>query len=1001
MTSSSERSTILTDLARRGFSDLAAADALFHELEELVGLPLVELTRGSARAADADAALGGIVRVARRAAGPVRDVLVHERGRDAVWALLGASDGFSDFYLRHPDEIVHLVDAGSRLPSQGELLSEMLAAVDVVDGFASAGTDAEWVALRVRYRRLIAAIAVYDLLSDDPVQAVKDVAEKLADAAGAALEASLAVARTRVSGGGAGLGLFPREQVAGTQLAIIGMGKAGARELNYVSDVDVIFVGGASERDTGAWGESRVIDIATRLAVQTMRGISGTEIEPPLWEVDPNLRPEGKQGALVRTLSSHLAYYERWAKSWEFQALLKARPLAGDVELGQAYVDAVQPKVWTSSGRENFVESVQRMRERVTDNIPRDQIALQIKLGPGGIRDIEFTVQLLQLVHGLSDASIRQRSTLDAIDALVSEGYIGRPEAAKFERDYRMLRLMEHRLQLRGLRRTHLMPNTPDGLRVLARATGLAPSGAALTQVWEGIKREVREIHVRLFYRPLLSAVAALPEAQRSLSTAQAHDRLAAIGFRDPVGALRHMAALTTGLSRKATIQRHLMPVMIQWFADGADPDYGLLAFRRISERLGETPWFLRMLRDSSAAAESLTTVLSGSRYIGELMEWIPEASAWLDDEEQLRPRRGVLLQQEARAIQARHESVEDAVRAVRAIRRREILRTAMGGLLDVQSIEDVAASLTTITETTIQATLRAIRRERVPDDAGDFDFAVIAMGRFGGAELGFGSDADILYVYRAPDMEPERGHRLALEIVAELRRRSEDFRLPLDLDADLRPEGRSGPLARSIDAYAEYYRRWSMSWEAQALLRARGVAGSVNLIRDFTALANSVRYPTAVDPQGLRDIKRIKARVENERLPQGVDRARHLKLGPGTLSDVEWLVQLMQLEHAGRVPGLRTTSTLRALEAAEADGLISSLAAQRLGEAWHLASRLRSANTLWTGKTSDVLPTDRWQLDGIARILGYPPGSATALEERYFATTRRARRIFEKLFYG
>ncbi|MFG6491952.1 bifunctional [glutamine synthetase] adenylyltransferase/[glutamine synthetase]-adenylyl-L-tyrosine phosphorylase [Microbacterium sp. P03] len=1001
MTSSSERSTILTDLARRGFSDLAAADALFHELEELVGLPLVELTRGSARAADADAALGGIVRVARRAAGPVRDVLVHERGRDAVWALLGASDGFSDFYLRHPDEIVHLVDAGSRLPSQGELLSEMLAAVDVVDGFASAGTDAEWVALRVRYRRLIAAIAVYDLLSDDPVQAVKDVAEKLADAAGAALEASLAVARTRVSGGDAGRGLFPREQVAGTQLAIIGMGKAGARELNYVSDVDVIFVGGASERDTEAWGESRVIDIATRLAVQTMRGISGTEIEPPLWEVDPNLRPEGKQGALVRTLSSHLAYYERWAKSWEFQALLKARPLAGDVELGQAYVDAVQPKVWTSSGRENFVESVQRMRERVTDNIPRDQIALQIKLGPGGIRDIEFTVQLLQLVHGLSDASIRQRSTLDAIDALVSEGYIGRPEAAKFERDYRMLRLMEHRLQLRGLRRTHLMPNTPDGLRVLARATGLAPSGAALTQVWEGIKREVREIHVRLFYRPLLSAVAALPEAQRSLSTAQAHDRLAAIGFRDPVGALRHMAALTTGLSRKATIQRHLMPVMIQWFADGADPDYGLLAFRRISERLGETPWFLRMLRDSSAAAESLTTVLSGSRYIGELMEWIPEASAWLDDEEQLRPRRGVLLQQEARAIQARHESVEDAVRAVRAIRRREILRTAMGGLLDVQSIEDVAASLTTITETTIQATLRAIRRERVPDDAGDFDFAVIAMGRFGGAELGFGSDADILYVYRAPDMEPERGHRLALEIVAELRRRSEDFRLPLDLDADLRPEGRSGPLARSIDAYAEYYRRWSMSWEAQALLRARGVAGSVNLIRDFTALANSVRYPTTVDLQGLRDIKRIKARVENERLPQGVDRARHLKLGPGTLSDVEWLVQLMQLEHAGRVPGLRTTSTLRALEAAEADGLISSLAAQRLGEAWHLASRLRSANTLWTGKTSDVLPTDRWQLDGIARILGYPPGSATALEERYFATTRRARRIFEKLFYG
>jgi glutamate-ammonia-ligase adenylyltransferase len=280
-------------------------------------------------------------------------------------------------------------------------------------------------------------------------------------------------------------------------------------------------------------------------------------------------------------------------------------------------------------------------------------------------------------------------------------------------------------------------------------------------------------------------------------------------------------------------------------------------------------------------------------------------------------------------------------------------------------------------------------------------DFSVIAMGRFGGRELGFGSDADVMYVYRPNDVEPQRAHELALRVVAALRTQSEDHRLPLELDADLRPEGRNGPLARSLDAYAAYYDRWSLSWEAQALLRARGVAGSVKLIADFMKIADRVRYPAAVDPQGIREIKRIKARVESERLPQGVDPARHLKLGPGSLSDVEWLVQILQLEHAHRLADLRTTSTIRALRAAQSAGLVSDASAERLAAAWRLASRLRSANTLLSGQTSDVLPADRKKLDGIGRLLEYPPRSATQVEEDYLAATRRARRVFEKLFYG
>jgi len=999
--STSERSQSLTHLARIGFSRLAEAEAELIELEGLLGLERDALTGPASRAADPDAALAAVTRIARRDAVSVRALHADDSGWRALWALLGISAGFADFYLRHPGELAHLVGAGASVPSADELRDALLASVGAVDGFAADAGDSSWVALRVRYRQLLAAIAAYDLMSASPLDEVALVAARLADAAGAALEASLCVARTRISAGESGAGLFPRDQVAGTRLAVIGMGKTGARELNYVSDVDVIFVAGADDPLIETVGESRIVDIATRLAVQTMRGIDGAEIEPPLWEVDANLRPEGKQGALVRTLESHLSYYDRWAKSWEFQALLKARPIAGDVELGEAYVRAVQPKIWTSAARENFVDSVQRMRERVTEHIPAAEVPYQLKLGPGGIRDIEFTVQLLQLVHGLTDDRIHQRGTLPALDALVEQGYIGRAEAATFSHDYRLLRLLEHRMQLKHLRRTHLMPSRPEDLRVLARASGIADSGEKVWQTWETVKREVRDIHVRLFYRPLLSAVASLPEEARSLSPAQAHDRLAAIGFTDPVGALRHIAALTSGLSRGATIQRHLMPVMISWFADGVDPDYGLLAFRRISERLGSTPWFLRMLRDSSGAAERLTRVLSSSRYVGELMEWIPESAAWLDDPDLLQPRSGVALQEEARAIQSRHVTIDDAMRAVRGLRRRELLRIAMSAILGTSTIEEMATALTTVTEVTIQATLRAVRREIVPPQDAALDFSVIAMGRFGGGELGFGSDADVMYVYRPNGVDAQRAHELSLQLVAGLRKHSEDHRVPLDLDAGLRPEGRNGPVARSLAAYGEYYRRWSLSWEAQALLRARGVAGSVKLIRAFTEMADQVRYPASVDPQGLREIKRIKARVENERLPQGADPARHLKLGPGSLSDVEWLVQLMQLEHAHRIAGMRTTSTMAALRAAQSAGVIADSSADRLAEAWRLASRLRSANTLLSGQTSDVLPTDRKKLDGIGRLLGYPPRSATQVEEDYLGTTRRARRVFERLFYG
>ncbi|WP_025157577.1 bifunctional [glutamine synthetase] adenylyltransferase/[glutamine synthetase]-adenylyl-L-tyrosine phosphorylase [Leifsonia aquatica] len=985
----------LTVLARAGFVGLSSVRAQLDELAELTGFPVDDLLPALGAAADPDNALTLALRLLQHA--PVQAARYVPSRNDArrVLRVIGASEGAAEFFLRQPAELGALDYPITALPTADELRADLLDAVGAVDGFAAIVEEEAWTALRVRYRRRLVQLASFDLEQDDPVAGFDAVAAALSDLAAAALEASLAVARRQTSG--TGPGRFPEAEVRATPLAIIGMGKAGARELNYVSDVDVIFVTEGDEEAGLASG--RAVDIATRLAMLTMRGIHEPAIEPGLWEVDPNLRPEGKDGALVRTLESHIAYYDRWAKGWEFQALLKARPLAGDRELGDRYTAALAPKVWSSASRENFVESVQRMRERVTDHIPDDEVHYQLKLGPGGLRDVEFTVQLLQLVHGQTDDQVRQRDTLSALAALAAQGYIGREEAAAFSQDYRTLRLMEHRIQLRHLSRTHLMPRDEGDQRILARATGLAPSAQQLFTRWNEIKHRVRGLHERLFYRPLLSAVAAMPSEDFALTSAQAEARLAAIGFRDPRGALAHIGALTSGVSRRATIQRHLLPVMLQWFADGADPDYGLLTFRRLSEDLGSTHWYLRMLRDSTGAAERLTRVLSGSRFAGELLGRIPESVAWLESEDELRPRSAELLREETAAILARHESADTAAAALRAVRRREVLRLAFSGILGFATIEELAHGLSAVAENVIGGVLAAIRSAR--GDAGAFEFAVIGMGRFGGRELGFGSDADVMYVFRPLAADQDDAHRAALAIVSELSRLTEDNILPLDLDIGLRPEGKNGTPVRSLDSYRAYYQRWSLTWEAQALLRARGVAGDAALLDDFSALADEVRYPAEIGEREIREVKRIKARVENERLPQGADPSRHLKFGRGSLSDVEWFVQLIQLEHGAAIPALRTPSTLDALAVAAEHGFVTEKDAAKLHEAWVFASRARSAMTLWTNKTADVLPSDRVALDGVARLMEYPPGSASRLEEDYLAVTRRARAVFERAFYG
>ncbi|MEW2082942.1 bifunctional [glutamine synthetase] adenylyltransferase/[glutamine synthetase]-adenylyl-L-tyrosine phosphorylase [Streptomyces sp. NPDC005283] len=994
MTVPGRRSSNFTRLLRHGFTDPSAA-------ERLLDLPDMSSARTDpvlldalGATADPDLALRGLVRLVEAQDPAERqsllDTLITAKPlRDRLLGVLGASEALGDHLARHPRDWQALVTYEATDLHPG--------VADFERGLADA-TDP--VTLRVAYRRCLLAIAARDVCGTTDIA---ETAAELADLATATLRAALAIAR----------GAAPADAVQ-CRLAVVAMGKCGGHELNYVSDVDVIFVGEPVE---GA-DESKAVQAATRLASHLMRICSETTVEGTIWPVDANLRPEGRNGPLVRTLSSHLAYYQRWAKTWEFQALLKARPVAGDLALGEDYIEAVSPLVWQAAERENFVADVQKMRRRVVDNIPVAEVERELKLGPGGLRDVEFAVQLLQLVHGRSDATLHSGTTLEALRALAHGGYVGRADAAQLDLAYRFLRAMEHHIQLYRLRRTHLVPEDAADLRRLGRSLGLRtdPVGE-LNKEWKRHASVVRRLHEKLFYRPLLDAVAQLTPGETRLSPKAARQRLEALGYADPGAALRHLEALSSGVTRKAAIQRTLLPVLLGWFADSADPDAGLLGFRKVSDALGKTPWYLRLLRDEGAAAENLARVLSAGRLAPDLLLRAPEAVALLGDPEGLVPRGRDALEQEVLAAVGRADTAEAAVAAVRGVRRRELFRTAAADLIGSYGTEDnpaeadpgelvdrVGNAVTDLNAGTVSGALRAAVRAQWGDTL-PTRFAVIGMGRFGGREQSYGSDADVLFVHEPREgVDEQEASRAANAVVVEMRRLLQlpTTDPPLLIDADLRPEGKSGPVVRTLASYAAYYRRWSLVWESQALLRAEPMAGDTDLGRRFLDLIDPLRYPAeGLGDDAVREIRRLKARMESERLPRGADPTLHTKLGRGGLSDVEWTVQLFQMRHGWAEPGLRTTRTREALAATHAAGLISTEDAQILDEAWVLATRVRNGVMLVRGRAGDTFPSDSRELGAVGRYLGYGPGRVGDMLDDYRRITRRARAVVEELFYG
>ncbi|MFN2544761.1 MAG: DUF294 nucleotidyltransferase-like domain-containing protein [Actinomycetota bacterium] len=847
-----------------------------------------------------------------------REVLARPEVIAIVTRLVGFSTAATDFLVAHPEEVESLADVTPRARAQ---LDEEVAR-DMRERPAADG-------LRRFRRRSMLRVAARDLQGAP----VEDVVAEITRIAEACIEAAL------------------RSAATGSGLAVVGMGKLGGEELNYASDVDLIFVHAGSGPGRQQEAEGAIRRLIAALSEPTAEGIA--------LRVDAALRPGGRGGSLSRSLPAMREYYEKQAATWERQALIKARPAAGDLELGAAFVDAVAPFVYPEELLPEAIDEIRQTKVRLEEYVrAAGKEHVEVKRGRGGIRDIEFAVQLLQLVHGRREERLRGPNTLRALAALAEQGYVAERDSLDLAEAYRFLRRVEHRLQMVRDIQTHDLPSDPHAAGVLARAMGL-PDRGSLVRDTERVTTLVRGLHERLFYRPLLEAFAGPAGPRPGVDRAATEELMTGLGFRRPRVAYELLDRLMEPGSRLGKVLGIVFPVMAPALALASDPDAALVRLERVVAGLFGDMALADRLASDPQQAENLAHVVAASSFATDLLaanprllKELPADATWIETAQ-------AMLIEEVANHAARRTSPKEA------------------GL-----------RLTRIAEHVIGHALQ--------EAAPELPFAAIGMGKLGAEELNFASDLDVMFVYEGEGPAHfQEAARTAEHVLARIRDAG------WEPDADLRPEGRAGPIARSIVAYLEYWQRWAKLWEFQALLRARVVAGDEQLGRRFQAVASDFAYPESLPVEHVAEIRRMRVRVERERVKPADAGRFAFKLGYGSLADVQFAVELSLMRHGGRYEEVRSRRTLDAIERLAAARLLEDSVALSLSEAFVFLNDVKNALEVDRRLHAAAVPPSPEDQVALARRLGYEEYPRQSFLEDYRRITRRARSAMERVFYG
>jgi glutamate-ammonia-ligase adenylyltransferase len=996
---------------------------------------------------DPDRALNHLVRWVAQLAG-VREglaaLLADPRLLHDLLLLFGTSDYLADILVREPSLY-------ALLTAEGEERAPLAARLDAaVLPFSRPASRLD--ALRRFKRREFLRIAARDLTGRADfaatVRAISDLADGLIARALATCEEELAPSQAALSPLAGGRGGGPTHSAAALStppFAVIAMGKLGARELNYSSDVDLIFLCDVAEADGPLPGDERGMRQATRLAEALVAALSKPTAEGNLFRVDMRLRPEGRFGALVRSLASYREYYDRWVETWERQALIKARFVAGDAELGARFERMVEPHVYRRVHSTALLEDVRDVKRAIDRRVDQaGERENNVKEGRGTIREIEFAVQLLQLLFGGERPDLRARDTLTALARLTAAGLLTQEEAATLGDQYRFFRSVEHRLQLMSDLPTRRIPDDPGERRKLARRMGYPPEACDGFMADYAARASAVERITGALVRRLAGGAeeAAAPEADlrdrvlalagpeggaSPAARAALEAELGRLGFPEPAAAAESVTRLALGgphVALPASTRRafaDLAEALLPRAAASPDPEGALRVVEGLARRMGTYQTFYRTLAEQPDMLAALCVVAGTSPWIAEEVTRRPELLDAMTDPEFLRavrPREALLAEVRRRRDAMRGRA--DRRNALRRFRKRELLRIAARDLLLGVPAREITAELALLADVCLEVALELAWEGALGRTDAVRGFAVIGMGRLGGEELHYSSDLDLLYLY-----DPRRGpeglthtqyEALAASASGTMQELGEEGRL-YEIDLRLRPEGKSALLLVHLDAARQYYGAGgrSQTWEKQALIKARPVAGDGELAAAFLAVVAPEVYP--LDPPAERDaeVRAMKRRIETERVREG-ERPRNVKLGPGGLSDVEFLVQRLQLRHGGRYPSVRARNTFDALAAlaAAADAgvgrptplpvdaggapLLAPADAALLADHYAFLTRLRQRLYLRSsGVASDLLPTDPAELRRLARTVALP--DADALHAEYTRRTGEVRAVFTRCF--
>jgi [glutamine synthetase] adenylyltransferase / [glutamine synthetase]-adenylyl-L-tyrosine phosphorylase len=969
----------------------------FLSLERGLRLPgLAErLTRALASAADAE-----------RAAHLCADVLVATGDALAPrWSadgghvvrvlatLCGAAPFLAPFLIRHPDWLQRLADDDLVTPRSAAAYAQRLD-LELRGATEAAARD---VLRRFKYYEL-ARITVRDLwAAPDDVAATEVVLGELSHLADALLAAALERAAARVAViAGPPHWTLPDGRPLATRFCVLAMGKLGGEELNYSSDVDLIYVletsaAGGDAIHAAAPRAASPIEYYTRVAHEFGRLVTEATREGFLYRVDLDLRPEGQSGPLVVPSSMLAHYYDAWAATWEKAAFMKARPVAGDLAFGWQTIRAIDPMIYRSAMDYAGVAAIKAMKERIERAEGRAAATFNLKLGAGGIRDVEFVAQALQLLHGGRIPQVRGRSTQGALTALAQVGVLPRATCEALRAAYAFLRRAENRVQMEGERQTHRLPGDARSRTRLARAMGLrgADAGDAFDRALDAQRQRIRDIFAALF---------AEDGVQRLLDLFQ----------RNAPHLLAHPA--TRGqIEQLAAHFAHAIEA-------SPDPERAMNNLDRFSRGIGSRGFYYGLLVDRPELVDRLANLFAASEYLSGYMATHPRLiEPIFSDPTVLVLSRAALreaLEQIRRdlAAEGRPDDRERELDALRRFHDRELVNIGLLDLAEKITPNQADAGLTDLAEVCVEAALDLARAELARHGAvpAGGEFLVVAMGKLASRELTYGSDLDVIFLYDVAEGDDtdllavqEYYVKLAQKLIWALQTRTADG-LCYQIDARLRPSGNQGMLVSSLASFSSYHAGSAQVWERQALLRARPIAGGARLAEAFVAQRREVLARPLPAHVGA-EIHRIRLRMETE-LAQETSRRRDFKTGRGGMLDIESVVQFLQLRHGGRHAELFTVDGLAVQLARLARlGLLAPDDAAVLQRGWEFLHRLSSRLRIVENRSISDLDEERGDLDGLARRLGYTSpqragGARRALLEDYRHHTADIRAVYDRV---